>query len=142
MPAPASAQMSYDLDQRAQGGGSSTPYQNHLPSVRAEDTRHALFVENLDFSELMKNRHFQDLHQRWTAASSTMMETTQMNNSLLVENRELKAEIQRLKANESFLPYVQILFTLFHLLSRILDIPSLGTTPERILYHLVNLFHN
>jgi hypothetical protein len=71
-------------------------------------------VEQLELHELMKNRAFQELHQRWTIATSTMVETTQANNALLKENTELKFEIQRLKVNEGCVPYGQfIIFSLF-----------------------------
>jgi len=60
-------------------------------------------VEQLEFHELMKNHIFQELHQRWTVTTNTMVETTQTNNFLLKEIAELKAEIQRLKVTEGCL---------------------------------------
>src|SRR3954468_851754 len=60
-------------------------------------------VKQLEFHELMKNHIFQELHQRWTVTTNTMVETTQTNSSLLKEIAELKAEVQRLKATEGCL---------------------------------------
>jgi hypothetical protein len=69
----------------------------------------AFSIEQMGLPELMlKNHHIRDLHQHWTAATTAAIETTQVNNSLLKEIAELKAEVQRLKANEGcLLPYVQ-----------------------------------
>src|SRR4051812_23748347 len=60
-------------------------------------------VKQLEFHELMKNHIFQELHQRWTVMTNTMLETTQTNNALLKEIAELKVKVQRLKATEGCL---------------------------------------
>ena len=57
-------------------------------------------LEQLELRDLMKNRHVLELHQNWTSASSTLVETTQRNNFLSKQNEELKAELDRLKAAE------------------------------------------
>jgi hypothetical protein len=88
------------------GMSTSTSGQNasNLSLFPATDDAIGCPVEQLEFHELMKNRIFQELHQRWTVATNTMVETTQTNNSLLKEIAELKAKIQRLKATEGCLP--------------------------------------
>ncbi|KAF8881061.1 hypothetical protein CPB84DRAFT_1792155 [Gymnopilus junonius] len=58
-------------------------------------------IEQMELPELMmKNRFVHELHQHWMTASTTVIETAQVNNSLLKEIAELKAKLQRLKANE------------------------------------------
>jgi hypothetical protein len=104
-------------EQRGQNVDPSLSFQGQNPQnyslFPALDGTVGRQVEHLEFHELMKNRIFQDLHQRWTVAASTMVKTSQANNSLLQENRELKAEIQRLKAGEGCLSYAHFIFVAF-----------------------------
>jgi hypothetical protein len=72
-------------------------------------------IEHMNLPELMlKNRAVRELHQNWTSATTAAIETTQVNNALLKEMAELKAEVQRLKVNEGpLLPCVSVVFLFF-----------------------------
>jgi hypothetical protein len=51
-------------------------------------------IENLDLADLLKNPHVQAMYSSWKEASSQVVQSAQLQQTLIAENRCLNAEVE------------------------------------------------
>jgi len=55
-------------------------------------------VESLSLADLMKNRHVQNMYNKWQEASNQVIQSAQMQQNLWQENSRLTAEVNALQS--------------------------------------------